>query len=83
MLRYFISDEGILKVLFLTFLIALLIGGIIGTSIDVFNLKSNSRSITAIYQNYQKDDNILSIRQIDSLSAAENYNFTIRNAVQR
>lgn len=72
-----------MKLLFLTILIALLIGGIVGTSIDVFNLKKNTGSIAAIYESAQQNDVKLSMRQIDSLSAAGNFSFTVRNAVDK
>ena len=63
-------------------LLILLLGGILGTSIDVFDTKKQSAYIFMMENDENSIFEKMSIRQIDSLSAASNLSFTIKNAVR-
>lgn len=63
-------------------LLVLLLGGIIGTSLDVFKEQKQSSLVMMVEQTGFLSADKMSIRQIDSLSAASNLSFTIKNAVR-
>lgn len=63
-------------------LLVLLLGGIIGTSLDVFKEQKQSSLVMMVEQTGFRSADKMSIRQIDSLSAASNLSFTIKNAVR-
>lgn len=71
-----------MKTLVLMIIVTLLLGGIIGTSYNVFDNQKQSPYVSLLevddFQSFEK----LSMRQIDSLSAASNLSFTIKNAVR-
>lgn len=71
-----------MKTLVLLIIVTLLLGGIIGTSYNVFDNQKQSPYVSLLeiddFQSFEK----LSMRQIDSLSAASNLSFTIKNAVR-
>lgn len=71
-----------MKTLVLMIIVTLLLGGILGTSYKVFDNQKQSRYVSLLevddFQSFEK----LSMRQIDSLSAASNLSFTIKNAVR-
>ncbi len=71
-----------MKTIFLIGTVLLLLGGIIGSSFDVFNPQKHSKYISHIIGEDIFFIEKMSIRQIDSLSASDNLSFTIKNALQ-
>lgn len=71
-----------MKFLFIIGLLILLLGGIVGTSINVFDTQKQSAYVFALENNENSIFEKMSMRQIDSLSAASNLSFTIKNAVR-
>jgi hypothetical protein len=71
-----------LKTFVLLIIVVLLLGGIIGTSVNVFHSGKASGFVSiADHERFSFGDK-LSMRQIDSLSAASNLSFTIKNALR-
>jgi hypothetical protein len=70
-----------LKTIVLTVIVALLLGGIIVTSLDVFHSGKTPAYISIIGQGRFSPGDKLSMRQIDSLSAFSNIRFTIKNSL--
>jgi len=71
-----------LKTIIVMCLLVLLLGGIIGTSFNVFKEQKQSSFVTMVEQTGFLSTDKMSIRQIDSLSAASNLSFTIKNAIR-
>ncbi len=71
-----------MKTIFLISTVLLLLGGIIGSSFDVFNPQKQSKYVSNIIGEDIFFIEKMSIRQIDSLSAADNLSFTIKNALR-
>ncbi|MFO7526935.1 MAG: hypothetical protein R6W68_15895 [Ignavibacteriaceae bacterium] len=71
-----------MKTFILVVLVALLLGGIVGTSVDVFDLRNNSKYVSVSQYEYLSNAEKMSMRQIDSLSAASNLSFTRKNAIR-
>lgn len=71
-----------MKTFLLILIVALLLGGIIGTSFDVFDIKTRSGYASALNIEYVYNGDKMSMRQIDSLSASSNLSFTIRNSLR-
>ena len=71
-----------MKSIVLIIIVVLLLGGIIGTSVNVFQPGKTSGYVSiADHERFSFGDK-LSMRQIDSLSAASNLSFTIKNALR-
>lgn len=71
-----------MKTFILTIIIALLLGGIIGTSFDMFGPAKQGSMAAMLKRVNNAYGDKLSIRQIDSLSAGSNLSFTIKNEIQ-
>lgn len=71
-----------MKAIFIIITVFLLLGGIIGTSINVFDFQNKSKFISSTLENEIYLMEKKSIRQIDSLSAVSNFRFTIKNSLR-
>lgn len=71
-----------MKTIILMTIVALLLGGIVGTSVDVFDLQNDSKYVSVLQHEYLSNAEKMSMRQIDSLSAASNLRFTRKNAIR-
>ncbi len=71
-----------MKTFIITCLLLLLLGGIVGTSLNMFKEQTQSSFIMIAEQTGFLSSDKMSMRQIDSLSAALNLPFTIKNAVR-
>lgn len=71
-----------MKTIILMTIVALLLGGIVGTSVDVFDLQNDSKYVSVLQHEYLSNAEKMSMRQIDSLSAASNLSFTRKNAIR-
>lgn len=69
-----------MKTFILMAVVTLLLGGIVVTSVDVFDLQNNSKYVSVLQHDYLSNAEKMSMRQIDSLSAASNLSFTRKNA---
>lgn len=72
-----------MKTIVMSLLVFLLLAGIVGTSINVFgeNPQDNYFAFTQRIENSRIEK--MSMRQIDSLTASSNLNFTIKNSILR
>lgn len=71
-----------MKLLLIIGLLFLLLGGILGTSINVFDTNKQTANIFLMENDENSFFEKMSIREIDSLSAVSNLSFTIKNAVR-